>query len=907
MRYLLARTTLSVIALAVVTCDGPNLDDTTWRCTTSEDCGDGFVCASGLGACVRPDNSAPGVSSGSIVVGMTGPLATGDTAAGQAVRRGMEAYFAFINRQGGLDGRQVEVRAVDDGGDPAVALTNVQQLVESGEVFAFVGNVGTESARTTTPYLVEQRRLVLGTVSGSATLRKTPPDRYVFNLRPSVSEEISSGLGYLTSNRERLIPVSNIAVFAEGESDLGVPNEFGQEGVDAVQAALRTEGFSGNVTIGTHTRNTSDVNNAVSTMLQWLAEERVADANGNISAAIILVTTARPAASFVRILREELARIRSGDSNGAAFGLSAEQVVQLFSVDDVTFFSISGVGVDQLTAELSTFGSFQTVAGQRSFCEPVVASQVVPPIDGSASGIIQYRDHLRLLDSTLVPTSLGLEGYLLARIFSEAVLANGPALSTEGVIDTLEGLQNLDFGTGVTLGFSPSTHQATNQVFGADVTATCDLESLELGEPIDDPDPMPSDCVAGVCTITGVITQDRTLTADFRWLLTGTVFVGDGTTPTVLTIAPGTTVLGDKATTGTLVVRRGSRIEAIGTREAPIVFTSAEPPGSRAAGDWGGVIINGRAPINDCALDPDDCVAFNQAFGEGGTGFYGGNNPDDDSGELRYVRIEFAGKLLSPENELNGLALQGVGRGTVLDFIQIHRGQDDGIEFFGGTVDFKHVLVTGALDDSFDWTEGWTGRGQYLIAQQWPDDSDNGIEADNNDPDRDNQPRSRPILSNLTIVGSPASEASDYGMLLREGTSAEIHNSIVLGFNDACIDIDHPETWAVATTTSTATTLVFRNSIISCETNFEDEAEDPVTIENFVTMLNAGNSVLPTTEAILSAPFDTVSPDMRPTSGSAAESGAVPLSDTFFDAATYVGAVDPQADWTLGWTTNVED
>ncbi|MEO1337865.1 MAG: hypothetical protein AAFV29_19635, partial [Myxococcota bacterium] len=448
---------------------------------------------------------------------------------------------------------------------------------------------------------------------------------------------------------------------------------------------------------------------------------------------------------FIQVLTEELAKIQSGSSSGEAFGLTIEQATRLFAISEVSFFAVSTVGVEQLGNELSSLGTFTTVSGERTFCDSLAASQVVPPADSNASGILSYREHLAALDQTLVPSALGLEGYLIAQLFERAAIANGPALNTEGIVDALEGLRNIDLGTGSTLEFGPSRRQATDQVFGTELSETCSFSAIDLGEPVVNPPPVGGDCPGSVCTLTGVITEDQTLTANFQYLLRGTVFVGDGTNPTTLTIQPGTTILGDRATTGTLVVRRGSKLEAVGTVESPIVFTSNQPQGSRSPGDWGGVILNGRAPINRCGLDAEQCAAFNQAFGEGGTGFYGGNDDDDDSGELRYVRIEFAGKLLSPENELNGLALQGVGRGTVLDYIQIHRGKDDGIEFFGGTVDFQHILVTGAQDDSFDWTEGWTGRGQFLVVQQWPDDADNGIEADNNDDDRNLLPRARPL------------------------------------------------------------------------------------------------------------------------------------------------------------------
>ncbi|MCU0613404.1 MAG: hypothetical protein MUE60_16670, partial [Candidatus Eisenbacteria bacterium] len=228
---------------------------------------------------------------------------------------------------------------------------------------------------------------------------------------------------------------------------------------------------------------------------------------------------------------------------------------------------------------------------------------------------------------------------------------------------------------------------------------------------------------------------------------------------------------------------------ADGTADQPIVFTSDQASPNR--GDWGGLIINGRAPINTGL----------QAEGEGNTGFYGGDDPDDSSGILRYVRVQYAGIEFSPDNELNGIAFQGVGRGTVVDYCQVHMNQDDGIEFFGGTVDAKHLVCTNNRDDNFDWTDGWTGRGQFWVCQQRGDDADNGFEADNNGENNDLLPRSNPMIYNVTLIGDPTGaqiDESRHGMLLREGTAGCIRNAIAMGFNRAGLDVDHEATFAQA-------------------------------------------------------------------------------------------------------------
>ncbi len=422
-------------------------------------------------------------------------------------------------------------------------------------------------------------------------------------------------------------------------------------------------------------------------------------------------------------------------------------------------------------------------------------------------------------------------------------------------------------------------------------------------------------CDGSVCTLTGTIVDDLTLTADKQWLLRGGVFIGNDKDRTILTIEPGTNIYGESATTGMLVVTRGSQIMAEGTREKPIVFTSSKAPGSRARGDWGGVIINGRAPTNNCAEDtphPELC----EAFGEGGTGWYGGDDPNDNSGVLKYVRIEFAGHIISPDNELNGLALQGVGRGTTLDYIQVHMNKDDGIEFFGGTANFKHVLVTGVADDNLDWTDGWQGKGQFFVCQQYDDAADNGLEADNNAENNAAAPRSHPTLSNLTVIGSPQSEHSDLGILLREGTAANISNAVVLGWNESCFDIDHRETYENAFSGANLSgELTLSHSIFSCTSNFKNDDDnvkdengnvvwhEPLTEEEFFN-LNTGNSVA---DPQLKDPYNISAPDYRPASGSAAASGASVPQDQFFEQVAYRGGVDPQNDWTAGWTIHARN
>jgi len=415
-------------------------------------------------------------------------------------------------------------------------------------------------------------------------------------------------------------------------------------------------------------------------------------------------------------------------------------------------------------------------------------------------------------------------------------------------------------------------------------------------------------CKDGVCIVSGTFTENTTWTADNQYLLRGGVFIGDDEKKTVLTIEPGTRIYGETSTMGLLVIRRNSQINAVGTADNPIVFTSSKEPGTRERGDWGGLIINGNAKINACAEDTGRDIC--EGYGEGGTGWFGGTNDSDNSGTVKYVRIEFGGHQLSPDNELNGLALQGVGSGTTLDYIHIHKNKDDAIEFYGGACNFKHVLATGTGDDNLDWTDGWRGKGQYFVGQQYDDEGDQGIEADNNGENNVAEPYANPTLSNLTFIGSPDSDSSDIGILLREGTKVTIHNAIVHGFNDACLNIDHGTTWENADSGD----LVINNSIIDCDTNFksvddEDENDrDADDVEDWFTS-GTGNVV---GDPMLEDPFNEDNPGVAPKSGSDAIGGGAAPSDGFFDKVDFMGGVDPDDDWVAagiasGWITFPEN
>ncbi len=389
--------------------------------------------------------------------------------------------------------------------------------------------------------------------------------------------------------------------------------------------------------------------------------------------------------------------------------------------------------------------------------------------------------------------------------------------------------------------------------------------------------------------IQGRLTTTLNLTNDHYYVLRGAVFVGDGG---VLNVQAGTTVAGELATLGTLVVERGGKLNALGTAAQPVVFTSDQPVGNRNRGDWGGLIINGRAPLN---------VPGGIAIGEGDTGEYGGDDPEDDSGILRYVRVEFAGIEFSPDNELNGIAFQGVGRGTQVDYVQVKMNRDDGVEFFGGTVDARHIVLNAIRDDSLDWTFGWTGRVQYLVVQQRGDDADMGIEADNNDINNNLLPRANPTIYNMTLIGDPTrtfGNESNVGILLRRGTAATIRNTVVMGFKSWGLDINGSASQAQAQ----AGALTVRHSIFfgnGVDRNGEQFTSGtlPFVADPTVRVADPG----------LIDPFNLTTPNFRPAPGSLASgqlAPATPPNDGFFEVTTFIGAFspDPEQDWTRGWT-----
>ena len=363
-------------------------------------------------------------------------------------------------------------------------------------------------------------------------------------------------------------------------------------------------------------------------------------------------------------------------------------------------------------------------------------------------------------------------------------------------------------------------------------------------------------------TLTGNITANATLTSGSSYKLSGGLHVKAGNT---LTIEPGVTVVAvDDDAPDYILIEQGAKIDAQGTVSNPIVMTSE----LKKSGAWGGIHICGRAHTN----------AGEGVLSEIGNAPYGGSDDSDNSGTLRYIRLEYTGFALDEEHEANGISFYGVGNGTTVEYVQAYKGSDDGFEFFGGSVNVKHMVVTDCTDDSFDWTEGWNGRGQFLVAyQSGEEECDCLMECDNNGNNFDATPVAHPILSNLTLVGDNSAN-NTRGIRLRAGTQAEIYNSIITG-KAKCITLETEQTEQALLSGTSKLQHIAMSSDLNSENGI-------YTAEMFAAA--TGNS----TDYVNALANDYVG----------TLSGGVTPDDPFFTRVDYKGAVSASDDWTSGWT-----
>ncbi|XQW84047.1 hypothetical protein ACOYR1_12970 [Thalassotalea piscium] len=401
------------------------------------------------------------------------------------------------------------------------------------------------------------------------------------------------------------------------------------------------------------------------------------------------------------------------------------------------------------------------------------------------------------------------------------------------------------------------------------------------------------------CQISGKITSDLTLTANNIYALNGAVFVGeDKANSAILTIEAGTMIYG-RSGSDYLVVSRDSQIQANGSATKPITFTSQQDitGGETASGQWGGIVLLGNAKSNKCPSDGSDCALQVEGVEDGAV--FGGTDDTDSSGTLRYVVVKHAGYEIAPDNELNGITFGGVGSGTKVEFIQVHDNADDGIEFFGGTVNAKYVVLTANKDDSVDWDNGFRGNLQYVLVKHAAEDGEanRAIEADNDGSTPNKLPQSNPTIANMTIIGNgfDSADKDSEGIYLREGTKAQFRNFVVTGYAGMgeCFEMEAGLTVDQAIVGDTSIT----NSVFACGENFKNTADSgsaAFDLGAWVTGQDANSTATGMTEVVdgiyttdTTAPYDFT-------------------GNAFFDNADHIGAVSATNDWTAGWTVGLE-
>jgi hypothetical protein len=295
-------------------------------------------------------------------------------------------------------------------------------------------------------------------------------------------------------------------------------------------------------------------------------------------------------------------------------------------------------------------------------------------------------------------------------------------------------------------------------------------------------------------SVTSNLSSNTSWTNANNYELVGRIAVLPGAT---LNIQAGTVIFGSLSALSYLVVERGAKIVAIGTKEQPIIFTSGATPGVMAGGDWGGLLINGNAVANCSGTISPRCGltdATHQCQSEGdATVFYGGADDNDDSGTLRYVRAEYAGHEVSPNNEINAFTFNGVGRGTTAEYLEGFKGTDDHFEWFGGSARARFLVGVDGGDDQLDWQMGYRGYVQFAVFSNAAN-NDKGIEADNNEFCFNVPGRSNPVICNVTFV-SQLNALNSPGVHLRRGTAGTVINSIIQGFPIG-LRLEHEETYA---------------------------------------------------------------------------------------------------------------
>lgn len=464
------------------------------------------------------------------------------------------------------------------------------------------------------------------------------------------------------------------------------------------------------------------------------------------------------------------------------------------------------------------------------------------------------------------------------------------------------------------------------RALGAALLATAALSACN-----NDDDTLVGPTEPGAAVISTDITANRTLFKDTVYTLQGFVKVTNGAT---LTIQPGTRIVGDFATVGSaLFITRGARINAIGTAAEPIVFTSSRPAGSRQAGDWGGLIIIGNATSNRSG------TVVLEGTGTGPSNpqqvYSGGTTDTDNSGTLRYVRVEFAGYATATDAELNSFTFAAVGSGTTLEYLQVMNGLDDSFEWFGGAVDGKYFVSYESGDDHFDMSEGYRGRLQYLIAYQSrlviprpgagnASSDPQGIENDGCagagcDNGQNSTPLTTPVVANFTLVGPGTGTDVDptsggYGLVLRRGTGGYYVNGLVARWPKAAISLRD----STSTGARLSTGVFDVRNVLAVETPRIFQASTG-TGATFILSDSATRNIVRDAAATAAQQFTTLtlpatsatSFDWTPPAGALAASGGLTTfsgnlataAGSFVLGTAYRGAAAPSGTkWWNGWT-----
>ncbi|WP_370187679.1 hypothetical protein [Qipengyuania sp.] len=417
-----------------------------------------------------------------------------------------------------------------------------------------------------------------------------------------------------------------------------------------------------------------------------------------------------------------------------------------------------------------------------------------------------------------------------------------------------------------------------------------------------------------VCTLPARFDASSTLPYidGLLYRINGRVDVGTDGGPTAssadtdveLTIEPGVILFSQGS--GWLNVNRGNTIQANGTADRPIVFTSRDNVQGlntdNSSGQWGGVVLSGRAPITDCiapGATPGTVACERQVEGAAQPALFGGATPGDSSGSMTYVQIRYSGFVLSGDNELQSLTPSGIGSGTTLRNIMSFNSSDDGVEFFGGRVNFRNLVIVGAEDDGLDSDTGVKLNAQNVIVIQRPGVGDTIIEADSNNGLEDQTPRQNTKISNATFIAN--SGTGDQAIRIRGGTDYTIVNSILVDQSGAtpCLRIDLPETIRAADASlDEAGPPVFNSFVMDCAVDFRD-GSGGVTAAQTQSFFDAGSNTDSNFTNTLTMTY------VNGTNENAVTVFDPTVFSSFFTLPTNIGAVYPGNEtWVQGWTCN---